>query len=808
MAKNQKSNRKKSSKRRSFKYKGIGLAVILIGLIASGAAWIFGEGYTQEYRQRAASYDLDRINDLEEPSIILDRNGKEIGRIFVQNRSVIPIERVPEIFIRALRAGEDSRFLSHHGVDYIGVVRAAILNAQGGNQGASTITQQLARNAYNLKGEAVLRNETTIQRKLVEAFLARRIEDRYSKREILYFYLNRIYFGSGYYGIRSAALGYFGKEPVDLTVDECASLVTLIKNPNGRSPLNNPGVNREGRNYVLGRMREEGMLSSSELSRLKALPLVLNPQPLRRGTSHLYERIAEAVGRALGEDALATGKFKIHTTILAEAQNAAQKTLLETLAKAEARPGYRQPKYQDYRRNGSKPAEYLQGAVLMLDHETGEVLAHVGGRDYAQVPYDFIELGKRPLGTAFFPYIYAAGLSGGQTPATLIEDEAMDNRAVMVGGQEGILGEWGMEVASPTYKGTIPVREALENSKIGATVRFAGLAGFQRVVDTSVALGLPLGKAELLPRLAVGFEEVSMKQAVRGMTTFPLGGLSGPDSLIYLDRVENPEGRMIYRRPREARVPRRILDEATAWQVHHMMAGSLYRGSSKGAVDGLIEKPFGGAGKGGSTYGFADAWFIGYNKRITCGVWTGFLMGNGEAIYPGAFSRDLAMPVWQAAMNAAAPSFGGDKLVPPDSVVEVPVCSTSGQRATQFCQAPVEDIDAGTVHSRSTAMSEYFRKGTENLPFCTIHSGALGVRSATDMTALNLPALDVVPVRPKGPLVMGEDPYHTEAASFTAPATEAGFVRRRTNVLDSLDLGDVEEGIPLRRPSRLQIEDE
>jgi penicillin-binding protein 1A len=183
-------------------------------------------------------------------------------------------------------------------------------------------------------------------------------------------------------------------------------------------------------------------------------------------------------------------------------------------------------------------------------------------------------------------------------------------------------------------------------------------------------------------------------------------------------------------------------------------------------------------------------------------------MGNGEAIYPGAFSRDLAMPVWQAAMNAAAPSFGGDKLVPPDSVVEVPVCSTSGQRATQFCQAPVEDIDAGTVHSRSTAMSEYFRKGTENLPFCTIHSGALGVRSATDMTALNLPALDVVPVRPKGPLVMGEDPYHTEAASFTAPATEAGFVRRRTNVLDSLDLGDVEEGIPLRRPSRLQIEDE
>ena len=149
--------------------------------------WIFADGYTREYRERAATYDLDRINDLEEPSIILDRNGKEIGRIFVQNRSVIPIEQVPEIFIKALRAGEDSRFLSHHGVDYIGIIRAVILNAQGGNQGASTITQQLARNAYNLKEEAVSRKETTIQRKLVEAFLARRIEDRYSKQEILEF---------------------------------------------------------------------------------------------------------------------------------------------------------------------------------------------------------------------------------------------------------------------------------------------------------------------------------------------------------------------------------------------------------------------------------------------------------------------------------------------------------------------------------------------------------------------------------------------------------------------------------------------
>ena len=284
MATKQQTNRKKNRKPWFFKRKGFWLTLISLALLAGAAAWLFAESYTRSYRQRAATYDLERINDLEIPSLIVDRNGKEIGRIFVQNRSIVTIDKVPEIFIQALRAGEDSRFLSHNGVDYIGIARAVKLNAQGNTQGASTITQQLARNAYNLKEEAVQRKETTIQRKLVEAFLAMRIEERYTKKQILEFYLNRIYFGSGFYGIRSASLGYFGKEPMELTAEESASLVTLIKNPTGRSPLNNPEVNREGRNYVLMRMREEGFIRKSDYVRLRALPLVLNPKPLRRGT--------------------------------------------------------------------------------------------------------------------------------------------------------------------------------------------------------------------------------------------------------------------------------------------------------------------------------------------------------------------------------------------------------------------------------------------------------------------------------------------------------------------------------------------
>ncbi|MBK1884174.1 transglycosylase domain-containing protein [Luteolibacter pohnpeiensis] len=805
MSENLNSSRNKKRKKPFYKRKRLWLGLLLLMLIGGVAGGIFAENYTRKYRERAESYDLDRINDLEIPSLMLDRNGKEIGRIFVQNRSVIPIDKVPQNFIDALCAGEDSRFFQHGGVDYMGVIRAGWLNYKGSTQGASTITQQLARNAYGLKAEAKKRHESTIQRKLVEAFLSMRIEKRYSKRQILEFYLNRIYFGSGFYGIRSASLGYFGKEPMELGTEECASMVTLIKNPTDRSPLNNPDKNRAGRNYVLGRMEDEGFISKQEMFRLQALPLKVNSHPLQRSTSHLYELIAKNVAEALGEDALESGGFKIHTTILAEAQEAAEKSLRETLAKAEQNPGYTRQKYGDYDSDSNKPPSYLQGAVLMVDHETGEVLAHVGGRDYAQAPYDFIEMGKRPLGTAFFPFLYAAGLSSGRTPATMVEDTELDNRSVMIGGLEGIPGEFGMEVQSPVYeRRPITVRQAFEDSKIAATIRFGNDVGLQNIVDAGVAFGFPMQKAELLPRLCVGWEPVSMKQAVRAISTFARAGKAGPSKLVYIDRVEDPDGKVIYRRPRTAVSEPQIIDDATAWQIHSMMAGSLDHGSSSGALNGLIEKPFEGAGKGGTTHDFSDTWFLGYNKRVTCGVWTGFLQG-GDSIYPGAFSRDLAMPIWQATMNAAAPSFSGGKFLPPTSTVSLQICSVSGQRATQFCQQLEEDPAAGTMHTRSTAITEFFRKGTENIPFCTIHSGVID-QAISPETALNhMPALDVVPIRPKEPILIGDDPYHTDVPSFTPTSATSGLIRHRTNVLDSFDIDGETEEIHLKRPPRLHI---
>jgi penicillin-binding protein 1A len=804
MASRDKNSRNKPRKRRFYKRKRFWFSLLLLGFLVGGIGLIAAERYTRPYRERSYSYDLARINEIEIPSLILDRNGKEIGRVFVQNRSVIPISEVPQIFKDALRAGEDQRFLTHDGVDYIGIVRAVWLNYKAGEttQGASTITQQLARNAYDLEAERKARGESGVERKLVEAFLARRIEKRYKKDEILEFYLNRIYFGSGYYGIRSASLGYFGKEPKDLNALESAAIVGCIKNPTNLSPLNNPDGNRHSRNLVLGRMVDLGAITRKQATEFRTAKLTLDPKPLQRGTTHLYERVADEIRRMLGEDALATGGFRIHTSIDAEVQRAMESELEASLAKAESRPGYANPKRADYRKSSGVPPEYLQGAALMVDHGNGEVIAHVGGRDYADAPYDVIELGRRPLGTAFLPFVYAAGLQGGLTPATRVEDEWMDNRSVMIGGREGVVGEWGMEVTRPPVEGSITARRALEASKIAASVRFATMAGLENVVKTAEAFGLPMKEVEMLPRLAVGWEAASLKEAVRAISAFGRGGSTAPRGLTYVNRVENAAGATVFSRPIRQPMRYEATDEATAFMVHSMMAGAMERGNIAGLGARLHEKPFTGAAKSGTTHDFSDNWFLGYNGRVACGVWVGFLQ-PGKTIYDGAFSKDLAMPVWERAMNAAANEFGGKVISQPESVVAAEICRVSGQRATPYCYDTFTDPATGAMLTGPAKMTEYFRKGSENLPFCPLHSGtAAPDASAASVEISKLPVIDTTPVRAKAPLLIGEDPYYTEQVMMEGVEKP---VRNRANVLDSFDLGDSEERLDLPWPERLEI---
>lgn len=764
------------------------------------------------YQERAETYDLSLIDRVEEPSIILGRDGGEIGRIFVQNRSVISIDDVPTVFIDALRAGEDKRFYDHDGVDRIGVVRAAIdyVKYREAVSGASTITQQLARGAYDLEADRRKRGESGVERKMVEAFLAMRIEKRFSKREILQFYLNRIYFGSGFYGVRSAALGYFGKEPKELSKVESATLVGLIKNPTGLSPLNNPKASQVARNMVIDRMMSNlQVISESEAAKMKNEPVKVNPKPLQRGTSHVYERIADEIRHLLGEEALAAGGFTIHTTIDSVVQRAAEKALEKSLLKAEGHPGYAHPRHADYRHSPESDAapEYLQGAVLMIDHRTGGVIAHVGGRDYAEAPFDFIELGERPLGTGFFPFIYAAALENGATPATQVDDEAMDNRAVMIGGREGILGEWGSETTSPRYEGKITLRRALERSKVAATVRIANEVGLEKVAQQASAFGLEMDDAALLPRLAVGWEPVSLKSAVKAYASFARGGRVATSNLFYVQSVRTKAGSIRFERPIINADGETAISDASAFQIHNIMQDGMAGGSADGLLEMLTERPFNGAGRPGTTHDFSDNWFLGYDGRVACGVWIGYLQ-PGKTIYEGAFARNFAMPVWAATLNAAATDFGGKGISQPESILEIEVCRVSGQQATPYCYEMVQDSSTGEMKSRSAATPEFFQKGTEKIPFCTVHSGSAPIDPNGSVLDLDqLVVIDTSPVRPSSPTLIGADPYHSVTVSADT-AIPARIRTRRTNVLDSFDINDAENGIDLPKPSRLEISPE
>ena len=798
----------KRRKKRFFKLKWL-VYLFIFGLVLCGLGYLVVDYKIEPFRERAETYDLTEIDDVEIKSLILDREGREIGRIFVENRDKISIKDVPQMMINALVAGEDQRFFEHDGVDRIGVIRAVYLNWKAGRrtQGASTLTQQLARNAFHLREEADKRGEGGLERKAVEAFLALRIEQVYGKNEILEFYLNRIPFGSGYYGVRSASLGYFGKEPRDLSASECASLVGCIKNPTRISPLNNPDENKKARDQVLQRMAAEDFITAEESKKLQSEPVVVNSKPIRRGTSHLYERIASAVRSRLGEDALTEGGFQIHTTIDRDAQLAMEKGLLKQLAIAEAHEGYQHPLYESYSKGNGKP-NYLQGAGLMIDNANGSVLAYVGGRDFSHSQYDFVESGSRPSGTAFFPFIYTAALEKKMSPVSRLLDRAMDNRAVMVDGREGILGEWGMETLHPSYEGEISMRRALEASKIAASVRLGKKLGLEIVMETARKFGLSFPEKKLLARMLVGTGDVSLPQIVHAYATFPKAGVA-PKPMYFIDRVVGPTGAIRYQ-ARGSEPGKRVINEQTAYIMHSMLQSSLRNGTGADGVSGLVEDAS-LAGKTGTTYDFADNWFVGYNSRVTCGLWMGFLQGSRDPIYPGAFSRETLMPAWVQTMNAALSDFAGSAIKSPDGVVSQEVCFVSGLRATRYCQAYERDPLSGVESYKATTVKEFFVNGSQPTGYCDVH-GVIDpdIAQHHDFGSEDTPAAQshAIPIQPRQPLLLGHDPYGTEQPDFVPRDVRSSGNESVLMNFDQLDEADKEASITLDRPRRVEIYEE
>jgi len=744
-------------------YIPIGIVAVLAVVFAVYISMI-----ASDLEGQARGFDLSKLEQMESASLILDRNGKIFGQIYVENRETVPYDQLPRDLINAVVAVEDAKFYQHGGYDLLGIVRAAMKNLTAGHvrQGASTITQQLARNSFALK-------QKTFRRKLLEIFLARRIEEQFGKQKIMELYLNRIYFGGGLYGAEAAARGYFGKSAREMSLAECATLAGLIKSPNRLSPWTDRAASSEARNYVLDRMRDLDFISREQCASARSEKIVTGSRQNAQGQTYAVDYIRQQVIAAVGWDRAMNEGFRIHTTIDVDLQKVAEDSLRANLERIEQHPGYSHQTYAEYaatfrkaKANGTmsdQPApEYLQGAVIGLDNETGDIMVLVGGRDFEHNQYDRALQAKRPAGTAMLPFVYAAAFEKGMFPGSLVEDSPLDNRAVMIGGTTGILGEWGPESVENRYEGAMTARQALVKSKNGATVRIGMNAGVDSVLQLCSAAGI---RSPLRPYPAtfLGSSEVTLAELALGYTIFPNGGWR-PSAPRILERIEEKDGTMVWDAKGD-RIRKIVIKPEAAYEVHSCLVDALQSGTGKAAYTQFGLKKMPAAGKTGTAYDFTDALFAGYDSNFTCAVWTGF--DKPQKIYRGAFGRELALPVWVDVMNAAAQHYPPREIKQPSNLKQMEICSRSGLLATDKCYDAVKTPNGDTVQRRTTYM-EIATPAQMPADPCNVH-GEPRARLVRDLPATDLPraalAVDlseVTPIPIKNPTLLADkDPYNS-----------------------------------------------
>jgi penicillin-binding protein 1A len=754
----------------------IPIASALVLLLGFGIYfWILASTLSAE----AATFDLAKLEQMESASVILDRNDKIFGQIYVENRETIPYEQLSRDLINAVVSVEDSKFYKHSGYDLAGIVRAALKNFTAGRvaQGASTITQQLARNSFALK-------ERTFRRKLLEVFLARRIEERFGKQKIMELYLNRIYFGGGLYGAEAASRGYFGKPARDMTLTEAATLAGLIKSPNKLSPWTDRNASRDARNVVLARMRDLGFISRERCETAQAEEIVIGSRQSAQGQTYAVDQIRQQVINAVGWDRAMNEGYRIHTTIDAELQRVAEESLRSHLAAVEQRPGYNHPTYETFASryrsakqlavpNVAVAPDYLQGALIAIDNQTAGILVLVGGRDFEHNQYDRALQARRPPGTAIKPFVYAAAFENGLYPGTLVEDSALDNRAVMIGGTTGILGEWGPESEENRYEGPMTARQALVKSKNGATIRIGMTVGVDPVLQLCKAAGIrsPLRP---FPATFLGSSEITLAELALAYTIFPNGGWR-PNAPHILDRIEEKDGTVVWESPKD-RSRQTIIKPETAYEVHSCLVDALESGTGRAAREKFGLKKFPAAGKTGTAYDFTDALFAGYDNSITCAVWAGF--DKPQKIYRGAFGSEIALPIWVDVMNAANERYPAKVIPEPKGMQKAEICTRSGLLATDKCYDTVKSSGGESVHKRTTYMELATSTQMPTEP-CSVHgeARALLVRDLPDSgfprASLAVDPKQVSPIPPQGPVLLAEnDPYNARRSTVKPKPVE------------------------------------
>jgi penicillin-binding protein 1A len=577
--------------------------------------------------------DRDEIRALRimpQASMVFDANDRPVFTLAKEHRIEVPLAEVSPHLIRAVVAIEDRRFFDHEGFDPIRIVGSsfAVLRAGKAVQGGSTITQQLARQS--------LGREKTLRRKLKELLIAIEIERHYTKREILELYLNKVYFGDGLYGIEAASRGYFGKHAAELTIAEAALLAGLLQAPSAYAPTANLEKAQARRGVVLQAMVDTRAISKAESERAARAPIRVQDGLGRHEPHGAYfkEEVRRQLVQQFGWERVSEGGLQIYTTIDMAKQRAAEAAVaqrLRTIDRTSMRTkGAPRGASQDVTTESS---DALQAALVAIDPETGAVRALVGGRDFAQSPYNRATQAHRQPGSAFKPFVYAAALESGYRP-----DDAIDRL------------DTPLQLAQATWspddehvsESSLTLRDALRVSSNRAAVRLLDDIGLQRTLTTARAFGFE--NLPNVPSVALGSGEVTLDAMTAAFAAFANGGLVSRPFVIR--RVLDRDATVLYDLDEPAR---RAMTPQNAYRMADMLADVVDFGTGSGARRLGFDLPAGG--KTGTTNDYRDAWFIGFTPTLVAGVWVGY--DQPRTIRPKGYASDLAVPLWTQFMKSA-----------------------------------------------------------------------------------------------------------------------------------------------------------
>lgn len=619
---------------------------------------------------------------------IYDCRGRIISEYFQEKRRPVPLETIPACLREAVVAVEDKRFYSHWGIDLIRVCGSMLANVTrpGNLQGASTITQQLARSMF-------LTPQRRLSRKLREMVLALELERHFSKQEILELYLNQIWFGGPVYGVGAAAERYFGKHVSRLDPVECATLGAMLANPPVYSPYRHPDRLLRRRNYFLAKLQRLGRITGDELDSLSSLPLGV--QALKAATNeapYFVEDVRRYLIDRYGYDFVYRSGAAIYTTLDLDIQSAAASAVSRWADTIEKNYRLRPTRatYDSLFRLDTTIGlpRYLQAALICLDVRTGAVRAMIGGRDFGHSEYNRATQAKRQAGSTFKPFAYVAAIDNGLTPADIENDSTV---VIPIPGQP----DYVPHNYDNRMLGPMTLRRALALSRNLVAVRLIQRIGPELVARYANLMGI----SQKLPpyySLALGSVEVTLLELTTAFNTLANNGVRVEPYMI--TRVEDDRGQVLEEnRP----VFRPALRSATAAVVTSMLSSVVDEGTATVIRSLGYSGP--AAGKTGTTDDYADAAFVGYTTQLCCGVWLGY--DQKRTIFRGATGGAIAAPVWAEVMKSVPADTATRFTLPPD-VVTVPVCEVSGRLASPDCPR---------------VRYEVFIKGTEPARPCPLH---------------------------------------------------------------------------------------